>query len=538
MIKNEEYLKRLNNIKIVKQVNERERVEEVRKREEEVMRRRRYLQDLQNQYQQRQKAIEDEINRKKAEQLELVQRNKQEEEIKKYMLEKMKKKYSEILEYNKYVLLFNDEFNVWRNSRRENSNARYELFSIMFDYDHIEHAYSDYLGNRKNYHYKDEELILDSISLQEISKDNDTQSIVNISLYDKLENLNFEEQHSMISALPSLYIKNYIFNDIINPLVTAAIEQASREKVLHKYPVIPDNSGISSDVYETINQIQAILIERNKREDVQIEIPISILIEELYYDIIIKQYKIVNTSFVSMLKHRYRISVVFEFLHSVLLSANCDIINNLVEHFIDFNTLSLISNEEEFLNDHFVAEINKKFISANSDFVIVSKSIRFMKTNKFNLKVAISNIDNAFGLQLQFPQPIDFVINNKVSENYDHIFKFIFKLTALHSVVTKVYSVCKNTKTAHIDKTLAKVFKTLFQGYRFLNSYSTFFFFQLIDSNYKTFTMRLNSSVDIYEIIESHNECLNSIIQVMGSKICKDFEKIYLNFAKLYLKVK
>jgi hypothetical protein len=337
MIKNEQYLRKLNNIKIIKQLNEKERHEEAFKLEQEIQSKKTYLQKLQNQYYQRQREIEEEINKKKMEQLELVKRNQQDEEIKRYMLEKMKKKYSEILEYNRYVLLFNDEFNMWKNNRKLNSTTRYELFSIMFDYDHIGHAYSDYLVDKTNYHYiNDKEL-----DLHDFAKDSESHSVINLSIYEKLDNLSVEEQSI---SLPDIYISNFIINDIINPIIE---NMATQKAILHtkvrvelkpKFPVIPDNKIINTDIPETINQIHTILIERNKKEDILIEIPVSILIEELYYDIIIKQYKIVNTTFVYMLKHKFKILTIYEFLHNVILSKSSDVISNLIEHYIDFKS--------------------------------------------------------------------------------------------------------------------------------------------------------------------------------------------------------
>jgi hypothetical protein len=195
--------------------------------------------------------------------------------------------------------------------------------------------------------------------------------------------------------------------------------------------------------------------------------------------------------------------------------------------------LSLISNEEEFLNEHFYTEINRRF---DCDFSEIAKNIRLVKSNKFNLKISVSNLDNAFKLCFGFKDPVNYLLSEKVGDAYDYIFKYIFKLLTLHSIVSKVFSVCKNTR-GYVIKPLAKVFKTFFQVYKFLNSYMTFFFCEVIDSNFKAFMNRLNMSVDIYEIIEIQNECLNTISSVLKSKIVEDIEKIYINIAKIHLKV-
>jgi hypothetical protein len=298
----------------------------------------RYFQDLHEQYIQRQKQIQDEVAKKKQEQIELVRRNKKDEEIKKYMLERMRKKYADILEYNRYVLLFNDEFNMWKNSRKVNNNLRYELFSIMFDYEHIELAYSDYSTNKANYHQIKN-------NIHNISEIQDNQS-VNMSLYDKFDNLIIEEPINTSPVIDNpiqLLIKNHITKDILNPIIDNIFKENENIVALPRKSIKPEQKNINSEIFETINQIQAILLERDQKEDIQIEIPISILIEELYYDIIIKQYKIVNTTFVYMLKYKYRISIIFDFLKQVFLSSSCDITNNLIESFIDFNSKLIIT---------------------------------------------------------------------------------------------------------------------------------------------------------------------------------------------------
>jgi hypothetical protein len=196
--------------------------------------------------------------------------------------------------------------------------------------------------------------------------------------------------------------------------------------------------------------------------------------------------------------------------------------------------LSLISNEAEFLNENFIAEINKKYCNLD-DYIEIAKSIEFFKMNKFNLKVSISNIDNAFKLKFKFPEPVGFVINTRVEECYDFIFKFIFKLLTLNKVVTRVYSVLKNSKMANFK--LKRIFIILFQAYKLLDSYQTFFLYEIIENNYTGFINKFESSVDIYEIIEQQIIFLDYIISAINSKIVTGFDKIYYNFAKIHLKV-
>jgi hypothetical protein len=104
------------------------------------------------------------------------------------------------------------------------------------------------------------------------------------------------------------------------------------------------------------------------------------------------------------------------------------------------------------------------------------------------------------------------------------------------TVVNKVYSTIKNTRGS-VDKRLSKIFKTLYQCYKLLNSYLSFFFVEIVERNFKEFAKIFETSVDIFEINERHNVYLSNIVNVVNTKIAKDFEKIYTSFAKLYLKV-
>jgi hypothetical protein len=79
--------------------------------------------------------------------------------------------------------------------------------------------------------------------------------------------------------------------------------------------------------------------------------------------------------------------------------------------------------------------------------------------------------------------------------------------------------------------------KILFKCYKILNSFTIFFFYEVIEKNYAIFENVLKSSVDVYEIMDAHFNYLGGIIAVMNTQIAKDFEKIHINIAKIYLKV-
>jgi hypothetical protein len=329
-----------------------EKLEEQKQRESEIERKKKYLIDLQNQYLQKQREIENEILKKKSEQIQMINFKKEADDMKKFMLEKLKKKYFEVLEYNRYVLIYNDEFNIWRNQRKLNTNLRYELFNIMSDYNSIEQAYSDVNPQGgTNYHYRQSEEVL-SIADITLVAENDT-STMNISLFERLENLTVEERMNNTSVnlteeINKILIENFIKNEIVLKFIDEAVN-IKETAIKPKEPEIIKNitKSISPDILETINKIQALISERSN-EDITVEMPINILIEELFYDIILKQYKTVNSSFVYMMKYKYRISSIFEFLWKVFLSANCDIINNLIEQYVDFSGKKIIKFRSGF----------------------------------------------------------------------------------------------------------------------------------------------------------------------------------------------
>jgi hypothetical protein len=331
-----------------------EREHEQKLKHDAIDRKKIYFQDLHKQYIERQRFIEDEINRNKNEQLAILQKNKENEEIKQYMLERMKKKYYEILDYNKYVLLYNDDFNIWKNKRKQNITLRYDLFNTMFDIETIQFAYNDYNeDSSKNYHFGPSiinENILDNLIMPDDSSIiiPETQSL-NISLYDKLDRLTFEDHSSNNNSnlmaldqspgakqpLPRFYLKNFIINEIIEPMIGSVVKT---KKIVNVPQTFALPKEISTDIFEVVNQMQALLVERNNKEDILIEIPINVFIEELFNDIIIKQYKIVNTTFVHMIKYKYHILEVFNFVKNVFLAGGSDILNTIIEHYIDFNS--------------------------------------------------------------------------------------------------------------------------------------------------------------------------------------------------------
>jgi hypothetical protein len=238
-------------------------------------------------------------------------------------LKHLQETYRNILDHNKYILLYNNDFNIWRTKRRNNNDKRYELFNNMFDEININQVYQEF-KTTKNYHYIIEEDVMNISEIPIVETPTQVSMIINIQ------------------ETPQINITNYIQNNIIIPIIDNVIKKDSDKVQKKKIPKFFNKNEIQSEVFEVINQIQNLISDNNIYENYHIEIPVNILLEEIFFDIIIKQHKIVNNCFVFMMKNKFNIFHIMKFLKEICLCNSGDIISNFSEQIIDFRCIICI----------------------------------------------------------------------------------------------------------------------------------------------------------------------------------------------------
>ncbi len=186
------------------------------------------------------------------------------------------------------------------------------------------------------------------------------------------------------------------------------------------------------------------------------------------------------------------------------------------------------------MNEALHTEINKKYTNFKDDYLQVSKHIKFVKS-KQSLRYAINNLDSAFKLIFNFGEPLSFFFHKRCNEGYDTIFKNNLKFIIYQNVTSKLYSLLKNERNSDFE--FNKICKIFFQVYHILNSFQTFYFYEIIEKSHRDLINNLKTSVDVYYMIHSHSDFLNSLINVLNNPIIKFVNKLYVNFSKLYVKV-
>lgn len=136
--------------------------------------------------------------------------------------------------------------------------------------------------------------------------------------------------------------------------------------------------------------------------------------------------------------------------------------------------LSLKSNEEEFMNEYLQGELTRRF-KDNKEYMNFIPLLRFSKNNKLNLRFAITNIENAFDLEFKLQEPISFILTSKTIDQFNYLFKYLFKLMTLDMVITKLYTIIKGDRRRG-DIIFHKFSKLFHRSLHLLKSFRTFLF--------------------------------------------------------------
>ena len=135
------------------------------------------------------------------------------------------------------------------------------------------------------------------------------------------------QQNLIKNPIHKLIISNMIIDNILNPIIETAIEIAynhqkeKREKQENLSKIVKHSktsNEINEEVKEIYNKINVILQEKFNTDQLNlknIEIPMQIIFNEFFYDVILNQFKIVNNCFVLMLKNKYNLLNYFKYFN-------------------------------------------------------------------------------------------------------------------------------------------------------------------------------------------------------------------------------
>ena len=343
-------------------------------------------------------------------------------------------------------------------------------------------------------------------------------------------------------------IYNIIYSNIINPIIETAIDignkriNESQSKKLHIINFTTHaktSKEVDLEVSEILDKIKILLNDNsnnNKANLNEIEIPIQIIFQEFFYDIIIRQYKITNHSFVLMLKNKFYLNKYLNFFHDILLCYSGDLILRFVESVFDFRTLSFKSNSTIFLTNQLKSEIEKKY---DFSFKKIIDSFNLNKLSKLNLNFSLSNLELSFQISFQILPPIDMIFNNSTIPIYDLIFKKLLKHKLYNQVCSIIYSVIKNMRNKEINENelFLKITQIFNHSYKCVKAIQTFIYNEIIDSNWKKMINKINNSIDIFEIIKVHNKTIKKIKNIIcDHPFISLVDKLYMDISIFYLK--
>jgi hypothetical protein len=313
-----------------------------KEKEVEILKKKKYLSEIMHELNLRQRKIEDEIRRIKADEDLKEKQIREANVIKEEIIKKMREKYEQVRNNTNFIHEFetDNKRHLWNSKRNKNRNLRYELFNQMCDEISFPQIFpSEFITKEKpnNYHQRSQNIIVsDEDIIIEIPNKIETELPVVLPMQPSI--LPIEKE-----IFPKFFIKNIIYNDFVTPIIETAMEFADaniikQQKIQTELEEIKkQNKIIDKEAFELLNQIQ-VLINENSDQKRLFEFPIHIILQEFCYDIIIRQYKFVSSCFYVLLKNKFELKKHMEFIHDFYLGYKGDVILNMVEYMVDFQS--------------------------------------------------------------------------------------------------------------------------------------------------------------------------------------------------------
>ena len=293
------------------------------------------------------------------------------------------------------------------------------------------------------------------------------------------------------------------------------------------------------------------------------QIPIQLIIKEFFHDIITKQNAITNQTFVLMLKNKFGLMHHFDFFNSIILCNKGNLILQYIESIFDFKTLTLNTSDPEFLTNELRTlvkheyENNIKCLYLNN----LLESLKFIRLSDLNLNYAINNLELNFKLEYAAAPPVDVIFNASNSDSYDKIFKKLLKYNIYNQIGVKIYQMMKNARNLKrvkfpdlneddnneesinlnmIDKNILneKLIKLFNKSFKIFKGVLSFIYQQIIQKVWMEMETKIESSMEIFQIIKYHYEALKSINNFFNNNILiNHFDNLCNDLAQLYLQI-
>ena len=313
-----------------------------------------------------------------------------------------------------------------------------------------------------------------------------------------------------------------------------------------------------SEEKEENNAINGYFDKKDKNK----QIPIQLIIKEFFHDIIIKQNKITNQTFVLMLKNKFGLMHHFDFFNSIILCKRGNLILQYIESIFDFKTLTLNTSDHEFLTNELRTLVKADYKENIKSLYLnnLLESLKFKRISDLNLNYALNNFELNFKLEYTAPPPIDVIFNSSNSDIYDKLFKKLLKYNIYNQIGVKIYQILKNMRMNNIkDNIINKSFddvknsedsiqinnniifsENLFElfnkSFKIFKNIMTFIYIQIIGKAWNEMEKKVESSLEVFQIIKYHHESIKSISVFFNScplilyfeNLCNDLSQLYL----------
>ena len=412
------------------------------------------------------------------------------------------------------------------------------------------------------------------IEMKDVNEnDNNNTQEVNNNNQNANTNVNIPSLSSI--TLPKFFISNIIRNDILIPIIETSIEIASKKQLKEEQKqnrIIKFTShaktskAIESEVSEILNKITLLLsttdtsssYNSSSDKSFPLEFPIQSLLQEFFYDIIIKQYKLTNHCFVLMLKNKFHILSYFTLFNNIFLCGRGDINLQFIENIFDFRTLSLKSNDTEYITLQLKQLIYKNYSNSfnnsnnntftyetlplNENEIILKSfidSFVFKKISQLNLNFSITNLDMSFELVYNAKEPLDFIFSSSCIQLYDSIFKKLLKMNIYNQIFSNAFAVIKSMRSDEYneDNSFKKIMILFNESVKILKSFHTFIYHEIIAHKWNKLFMQVKHSANVFDIINAHMNFLTKLHHMLfNHQIIVLMERLYSIIAQFHLK--
>jgi hypothetical protein len=264
-----------------------------------------------------------------------------------------------------------------------------------------------------------------------------------------------------------------------------------------------------------------------------------------------------------MLKNKFGLMHHFEFFNSIILCKKGNLILQYIESIFDFKTLTLNTSDPEFLTNELKIlvkadyENNIKSIYLND----LLESLKFKRISDLNLNYAINNFELNFKLEYAATAPVDIIFNNYNSDIYDKIFKKLLKYNIYNQICVRIYQILKNLRIINKKKIdydsnddnisedslqdnnnniffTEKLIKLFNKSFKIFKGILSYIYQQIIEKTWNEMEQKIESSIEVFQIIKSHNETIKYIKAFFNDcPLLLHFENLCNDLSQLYLQI-